>query len=175
MSGVLINRTQYKVELVEETTPPEGLEGGNWFRYVVGEGKARIEGKKPGTLASVKKHAEQFAKELNELKQSVQDALTAKKDTLQDVALMEAMKAEKIDVTRFAPKRERGALHPVMEVMDEIIEFVATEMESDLSHLDRSMFASSRMFRNIQSSLILLFRASVHPLSMQISLNKKDV
>lgn len=66
MTGVLIKRTEYKVELVEETSPPEGLDGGNWFRYVVGEGKARIEGKKPGTMASVKKHAETFAKELNE-------------------------------------------------------------------------------------------------------------
>jgi len=64
-----------------------------------------------------------IAKELNELKQSVQDALVAKKNTLQDVALMEAMQNEKIDVTRYSPKCERGALHPVMQVMDEIIEF----------------------------------------------------
>ena len=65
MSSVLVNRYEYKVELVEETSPPEGIEGSNWFRYVVGEGKARIEGKKPGTLASVTKHAKEFADELN--------------------------------------------------------------------------------------------------------------
>ena len=64
-----------------------------------------------------------IAKTLNDLKQSVQDALMEKKNSLQDIALMEAMQAEAIDVTRFSPKRERGALHPVMEVMDEIIEF----------------------------------------------------
>lgn len=66
-----------------------------------------------------------IAKELNDLKQGVQDALLAKKSALADIALMEAIKSEKLDVTRFSPKRERGALHPVMEVMDEIIEFFA--------------------------------------------------
>ena len=47
-------------------------------------------------------------------------------------------------------------------------------MESDLSHLDRSLFASSRMFRNIQSSPPLLFRASVHPLTKQILLHNNE-
>lgn len=65
MSSVLIKRTQYKLVLVEETNAPAGIEGGNWFRYVVGEGKDRIEGKQPGTLNSVTKHAEAFAEELN--------------------------------------------------------------------------------------------------------------
>ncbi len=78
-------------------------------------------------LASVKDAAPEdkpkIAKKFNDLKQEVQEALVSKKSALQDIALMEAMKAEKLDVTRFAPKRERGALHPVMQVMDEIIEF----------------------------------------------------
>lgn len=64
-----------------------------------------------------------IAQTLNQLKQEVQDALVAKKSTLQDVAIMEAMRAEALDVTRFQPKRKRGALHPVMEIMDEMIEF----------------------------------------------------
>lgn len=66
MSGVLIRKKNYQVELVEEITTPEGMEGDNWFRYIVGEGKARIEGKQPGNINSVTRHAEEFARELNE-------------------------------------------------------------------------------------------------------------
>ena len=64
-----------------------------------------------------------IAQSLNQLKNEVQEALVAKKSLLQDEALIEAMKAEAIDVTRYTPKRKRGALHPVMEIMDEMIEF----------------------------------------------------
>jgi phenylalanyl-tRNA synthetase alpha chain len=64
-----------------------------------------------------------IAKRLNDLRDSVMSALMEKKTTLQDIALIEGMKAENIDVTRFTPKRQRGGLHPVMEVMDDIIEF----------------------------------------------------
>jgi hypothetical protein len=66
MSSILLDKKEYKVELVEETTPPEGVSDGNWFLYVVGEGKNRVKGKISGTLASATKHAEDFAEKLNE-------------------------------------------------------------------------------------------------------------
>ena len=55
----------YRVEKVEKTTPPEGMEGDNWHRYVVGQGSSKIEGKKAGTLEDVTQHAEVFAEDLN--------------------------------------------------------------------------------------------------------------
>lgn len=64
-----------------------------------------------------------IAQALNALKQGIQDALLEKKNTLQDAALSQALAQEALDVSRFSPKRERGSLHPVMQVMDEIIEF----------------------------------------------------
>ncbi|MFV1992951.1 MAG: hypothetical protein ACC635_03535 [Acidiferrobacterales bacterium] len=59
------NKFKYRVEMVEKTTPPEGLTGDNWYRYVVGQGTSKVEGKKPGTLKGVTQHAEIFASELN--------------------------------------------------------------------------------------------------------------
>lgn len=65
MAQYEINKLKYEVETVEKTTAPEGMPGDNWHRYVVGQGKTRIEGKKPGTLKAVTLHAEAFAADLN--------------------------------------------------------------------------------------------------------------
>jgi len=56
---------KYRVVTVEKTTPPEGLPGDNWCRYVIGQGTSKIEGKKPGTLEDVMQHAETAVEELN--------------------------------------------------------------------------------------------------------------
>ena len=52
-----------------------------------------------------------IAKELNTHKSALTNEFTAKKITLQTLALQEAMKAEAIDVSMFSPKSEAGALH----------------------------------------------------------------
>ncbi len=56
---------KYQVETVEKTETPEGLPGDNWYRYVVGRGSSRIEGRKPGTLQEVTEHAQIVAETLN--------------------------------------------------------------------------------------------------------------
>ena len=56
---------KYKVISVEKTEPPEGLPGNNWHHYVIGYGKSRIDGTKPGTKAAVTEHAENVAEDLN--------------------------------------------------------------------------------------------------------------
>ena len=56
---------KYRVVTVEKTNPPEGMPGDNWHRYVIGQGRARIEGKKPGSLRAVTEHAETVAEDLN--------------------------------------------------------------------------------------------------------------
>lgn len=60
-----IIKLKYCVITVEKTMPPEGLDGDNWHRYVIGEGSARIEGKKPGSLKAVTEHARLVAEDLN--------------------------------------------------------------------------------------------------------------
>lgn len=65
MAEHAINRLKYRVISVEKTTAPDGMIGDNWHLYVVGQGSARIEGKKPGTIKTVTAHAEAFAEDLN--------------------------------------------------------------------------------------------------------------
>lgn len=60
-----IKKLKYQVVSVEKITTPEGLPGDDWHRYVIGQGSSQIEGKKPGSLKSVTKHAEAVAEDLN--------------------------------------------------------------------------------------------------------------
>jgi len=64
-----------------------------------------------------------IAKDLNTHKNSLMNELSTKKITLQTQELREAMQAEAIDVSMFCAQNEVGALHPVMETMDRIVEY----------------------------------------------------
>ena len=59
---------------------------------------------------------------LNGLKAMVADAITAKREVLQDIAIAERLVKEKVDVTlpvRPSPS-EIGRIHPISQVVDEI-------------------------------------------------------
>lgn len=60
------SRRKYHVKSVEKVDPPDGMPAGNWHRYVIGEGRSRIEGFRPGSLKAVTEHAETVAQDLNE-------------------------------------------------------------------------------------------------------------
>ena len=64
-SNKLLKNVEYKLISVEKTDPPEGIEDGNWYRYVVGRGDSSLEGKRRGTLKQVSEHAETLAADLN--------------------------------------------------------------------------------------------------------------
>ena len=66
-----------------------------------------------------------IAKELNTHKSSLMNELSSKKIELQTQELELAMKAEGIDVSLYSASSESGALHPVMETMDRIVEYFA--------------------------------------------------
>ena len=65
----------------------------------------------------------EFAKNLNELKEKVLNAVAIKKQELEEKALEEKLQAEKIDVSLYSNRSEIGALHPVQTTMDKIIDF----------------------------------------------------
>lgn len=65
----------------------------------------------------------QIAKELNTHKSALTNELNAKKIELQTKELKEKMKAESLDVSMFSQKSSAGALHPVMQTMDRIVEY----------------------------------------------------
>ena len=73
-----VTRAKYHVISVDKTTPPEGLPGKNWYRYVIGYGNKTIDGSKPGTLQNVTKHAENVAQALNDRSNSSRSAYAPK-------------------------------------------------------------------------------------------------
>jgi hypothetical protein len=56
---------KYNVIEVEKTSPPQGMEGDNWFRYVIKKGNSVMDCKKSGTLKSVTSHAKDLAELIN--------------------------------------------------------------------------------------------------------------
>ena len=65
----------------------------------------------------------EFAKNLNELKEKVLNAVAIKKQELEEKALEVKLQSEKIDVSLYSNRSEIGALHPVQTTMDKIIDF----------------------------------------------------
>lgn len=64
-----------------------------------------------------------IAKELNIHKGKLTAQLSQRKTLLQTLELERAMKAEAVDATLYSSSSSRGALHPVMETMDRIVEY----------------------------------------------------
>ncbi len=64
-----------------------------------------------------------FAKNLNEQKALINNAIESRKVILDKEALNKKLEAEKIDVTKFNNETSSGASHPVVETMDRIITY----------------------------------------------------
>jgi len=43
---------KFNITKIEKMDPPEGMQEGDWYRYVIGKGSSEIQGKRPGTLQS---------------------------------------------------------------------------------------------------------------------------
>ena len=65
----------------------------------------------------------EFAKKLNELKEKATNFINKKKIELEEKALELKLQNEKLDVSMFSNRSEKGALHPVQLTMDKIIDF----------------------------------------------------
>ncbi|WP_234697169.1 phenylalanine--tRNA ligase subunit alpha [Nitrosophilus alvini] len=63
------------------------------------------------------------AKELNEFKEKINRVLNEKKAALEKEEIEKALKAEKIDLSLYSPAGIKGAIHPVRDTMDRIIEY----------------------------------------------------
>ncbi len=62
---VVASELEYTLISVEKTEPPSGVEGGNWYEYIVGRGNSSLVGKRRGTRKQVTEHAETLADDLN--------------------------------------------------------------------------------------------------------------
>lgn len=56
--------SDYVVARVEKTIVPDGAKG-NWYRYVLDNGRSTITGQRKGALKEVMAHAQRYAQQLN--------------------------------------------------------------------------------------------------------------
>lgn len=64
-----------------------------------------------------------FAEELNTNKSMLQTSFDKKYEELKSKEIEDILKSEKIDVSLYSNLSQKGALHPVMETMDKIIDY----------------------------------------------------
>ncbi len=76
-----------------------------------------------GKMSPEERHEK--APAIQALRQSVADALAARKDELEAAELEARLATERLDLTLPAPDAQRGSVHPVSQVMDELAEIFA--------------------------------------------------
>ena len=127
-----------------------------------------------------------IAKELNTHKSSLMDLLSNKKVELQTKELEEKMKAEGLDVSLFSASSESGALHPVMETMDRIVEyFVALNfsvktgnmVEDDFNNFEALNLPKYHPARDMQDTFYfkdeMLLRTHTSPVQIRTMMSQK--
>jgi hypothetical protein len=60
-----ITAGEFELVSVEKIDPPVGLEGDDWYRYVIERAETRIVGTRRGTAQEVSVHARDYAADLN--------------------------------------------------------------------------------------------------------------
>ncbi len=58
-------RRHYQIDSVDQTSMPAGMDGADWYRYVLVSGSARIVGYRKGTLEAVTEFAQSCAEDFN--------------------------------------------------------------------------------------------------------------
>ena len=127
-----------------------------------------------------------IAKELNTHKSNLMNEFTARKITLQTLELQAAMKAEAIDVSLFSPKSQAGALHPVMETMDRIVEYFSsmnfaiktgTIVEDDFNNFEALNLPKYHPARDMQDTFYfkdeMLLRTHTSPVQIRTMMSTK--
>jgi len=127
-----------------------------------------------------------FAKELNMHKAKLTEAFGVRKELLAIEALEAAMKDEAIDVTLFSRASERGALHPVMQTMDRIVEyFVAMNfavktgpmVEDDFHNFEALNLPKYHPARDMQDTFYfkdeMLLRTHTSPVQIRTMMQEK--
>ncbi len=127
-----------------------------------------------------------FAKELNVHKEKLNDLLVSKKYELSLAHLELAMKAEAIDVSLYSPSCESGSLHPVMEMMDKIVEYFISMnfsiqtgpmVEDDFHNFEALNLPKYHPARDMQDTFYfkdsMLLRTHTSPVQIRTMLSQK--
>lgn len=127
-----------------------------------------------------------IAKDLNEHKSRLMNEFTAKKIALQTLELQEAMKAEAIDVSLYNVESSAGALHPVMETMDRIVEYFSSMnfsvrtgqmVENDFNNFEALNLPKYHPARDMQDTFYfkdeMLLRTHTSPVQIRTMMSTK--
>ena len=128
----------------------------------------------------------QIAKELNTHKNALMNEFSAKKIILQTLELQEALKSEYIDVSLYGSKSQAGALHPVMETMDRIVEYFSamnfavktgTMVEDDFNNFEALNLPKHHPARDMQDTFYfkdeMLLRTHTSPVQIRTMMSTK--
>lgn len=127
-----------------------------------------------------------FAKELNTHKGELTSLFNAQKIILQTKELQEAMKAEALDVSLYSTTSRKGALHPVMETMDRIVEYFSSMnfsvetgpmVEDDFHNFEALNLPKYHPARDMQDTFYfkdeMLLRTHTSPVQIRTMLHTK--
>ncbi len=127
-----------------------------------------------------------IAQELNIHKNALMNELVQRKIVLQTLELQEHMRAEALDVTMFNAKSESGALHPVMETMDRIVEYFSsmnfavktgTMVEDDFNNFEALNLPKYHPARDMQDTFYfkdeMLLRTHTSPVQIRTMMSTK--
>ena len=127
-----------------------------------------------------------IAKELNKHKANLMSEFTARKIVLQTQELQKAMQAEAIDVSLFSTDSQAGALHPVMETMDRIVEYFSSMnfavktgqiVEDDFNNFEALNLPKYHPARDMQDTFYfkdeMLLRTHTSPVQIRTMMNTK--
>lgn len=127
-----------------------------------------------------------IAKDLNTHKNSLMNELTARKIILQTEELKKAMQEEAIDVSIFSTQSEAGALHPVMETMDRIVEYFSAMnfavktgnmIEDDFNNFEALNLPKHHPARDMQDTFYfkdeMLLRTHTSPVQIRTMMAQK--
>ena len=128
----------------------------------------------------------QIAKELNTHKSALMQQLNAKKIELQTKELQAKMEAEAIDVSLYSTRSSAGALHPVMETMDRIVEYFVSMnftvktggmVEDDFHNFEALNLPKYHPARDMQDTFYfkdeMLLRTHTSPVQIRTMLESK--
>jgi phenylalanyl-tRNA synthetase alpha chain len=127
------------------------------------------------------------AKELNTHKNALMQELVSKKDELSLMELEQKMAQEGIDTSLYSQDaRDGGALHPVMQTMDRIVEYFASMnfaiktgsmVENDFNNFEALNLPKHHPARDMQDTFYfkdeMLLRTHTSPVQIRTMLNSK--
>lgn len=127
-----------------------------------------------------------FAAKLNSDKESILELIASQKTSLERLAIEERMKKDAVDVTLFNAKEKSGALHPVMETMDKIIEYFVSMnfsveegnlVEDDFHNFEALNLPKYHPARDMQDTFYfddgMLLRTHTSPVQIRTMLSQK--